>query len=335
MPAHSPVDAKAGATSRRDSSELAAKHAPGLTEECPRPRTIFPTSFCVVFGDRPERRLGLPGHVRIGGAVAAFENLDDAEAGQVEIVAWVAVGTVGKMVEGEKVDEGAVDSLAVEDVEQFVQVGRLTGLVALVDAVEPQRRARDRVQLEHLHAARGVVPGPFPCGRPEPGDGDRQAIVAAVTAEREARIAAAVAARLDGVTLADAVIGAVITEYNDPGDDAGDALLMITASPALRTCYVESVNDIEEPLATALVQRNGRLDMLSARVLAASVGAAVRVALHEWMRSAPDRSGNEDLVVLSGSLPDILRTALASLAPALDAAVASAPQSTPVGIDSM
>jgi hypothetical protein len=53
----------------------------------------------------------------------------------------------------------------------------------------------------------------------------------------------------------------------------------------------------------------------TAEVLAASVAAAVRVALRRWIQ--PAGSG---LVVVSGSLPDLIRAALAPLAPALDAA---------------
>jgi hypothetical protein len=60
-----------------------------------------------------------------------------------------------------------------------------------------------------------------------------QAIVAAVTAERASRVASAVAARAADVSLADAVIDAVVGQYTEPGDNARDALLMITTSPAL------------------------------------------------------------------------------------------------------
>src|SRR5262249_14493063 len=55
----------------------------------------------VVFGDRGEGGFWLPGHVGVGVAVAAVEDLDDPEAGEVEVVAGVAVGAVGQVVEGE------------------------------------------------------------------------------------------------------------------------------------------------------------------------------------------------------------------------------------------
>jgi hypothetical protein len=53
----------------------------------------------------------------------------------------------------------------------------------------------------------------------------------------------------------------------------------------------------------------------TAEVLSASVAAAVRIALRRWIPPASD-SG---LVAASGSLPDLIRVALAPLAPALDA----------------
>jgi hypothetical protein len=80
---------------------------------------------------------------------------------------------------------------------------------------------------------------------------------------------------------------------------------------------------IEHSLADAITQRLGDTDAHTARVLAASVAAATRVALRQWVTASPTTSG---LVVPSGSLPDLLRTALALLAPALDAAEKRAQQ---------
>jgi hypothetical protein len=62
-----------------------------------------------------------------------------------------------------------------------------------------------------------------------------------------------------------------------------------------------------------LAERLGDPD--TARVLAASVAAAVRIALDRWVRPA-----GGGLVVVRDSLAGHLRTALAPLAPALDAA---------------
>ncbi len=146
-----------------------------------------------------------------------------------------------------------------------------------------------------------------------------QAIVAAVTAERETRVAAAVAARPPDVDLADAVIEAIVEQYTDPGPTARDALLLITTHPPLRDAFVDTATALEHPLTTAIAHRLDHPDEHTAHVLAASVAAAVRVALQRWIRSTTT-SNPTGLVVPSGSLPDLLRTALAPLKPALDAA---------------
>src|SRR5262249_25940191 len=70
-----------------------------------------------VLGKRSEGGLGLPWQIGVGVAVAVFEDLDDAGAGQVEVVAGVAVGAVGKAVEREEKDERAVNTLSVKDLE--------------------------------------------------------------------------------------------------------------------------------------------------------------------------------------------------------------------------
>ncbi|WP_280336865.1 TetR/AcrR family transcriptional regulator [Nocardia wallacei] len=142
-----------------------------------------------------------------------------------------------------------------------------------------------------------------------------QAIVAAVTAEREERVAAAVASRPPEVPLADAVVDAIVEQYTAPGDTAREALLLITRTPALREAFLRTTTVITDPLATVIATRIDDPTGLTSRVLAAGVAAAIRVALEQWIQPA---SGN--LVVVSGSLADLLRSALAPLAPALDAA---------------
>lgn len=152
-----------------------------------------------------------------------------------------------------------------------------------------------------------------------------QAIVAAVIAEREARVAAAIADRPAGVGLADAVVEAIVEQYTDPGEHHRDALLLITTNPTLRDAFIDTASAIEHPLTDAITQRLGNTDPHTARVLAASVAAATRVALHQWTQPTT----TSGLVVPSGSLPDLLRTALAPLTPALDAAEQRAQQCPP------
>ncbi|MFE3175079.1 TetR/AcrR family transcriptional regulator [Amycolatopsis sp. NPDC059090] len=142
-----------------------------------------------------------------------------------------------------------------------------------------------------------------------------EAIVAAVTADRESRIAAAVAERLPKTRLAAAIIDAIAEQYTDPGEQSRDALLLITTNPGLRTAFLDAPAALEDPLEEVIATRIG--DPQTARVLAASVAAAVRVALEQWTQPA----GN-GLVVVSGSLPDLMRRMLEPLVPALDAAEA-------------
>lgn len=180
----------------------------------------------------------------------------------------------------------------------------------------------DRVRVEDIAEAAGVSPRTYNnyfASR-------EQAIVSAVTADREARIAAAVAARPEEVRLAEAVTEAVVEQYTDAGEGGHEALLFITTRPALRHAFLDSTAGIEPPLSAVIAERLGDTGAPTARVLAASVAAAVRIALEGWLRPAgedagavgsPDAGG---LVVPVGSLSDRLRAALAPLAPSFDAA---------------
>lgn len=177
-------------------------------------------------------------------------------------------------------------------------------------------RGPDNVRVDDIADAAGVSPRTYNNYFPS----REHAIVAAVTAEREARVAAAVAARPAGVRLADAVVEAIVEQYTDPGDQGRDGLLLITTRPALRDVFVNAANAIEHPLAEVIAERLDDADGDVARVLAASVAAAVRVALERWVRPVSGSGPTADLVMPSGSLPDLLRSALAPLTPALDAA---------------
>lgn len=178
-------------------------------------------------------------------------------------------------------------------------------------------RGPDNVRVDDIADAAGVSPRTYNNYFPS----REQAIVAAVTAEREARTAAAVAARPASVRLSEAVTGAVVEQYAGPGSHDPRALLLITASPALRDAFLGTATGIEHPLATVIADRTGT-GRLTARVLAASVAAAVRVALAQWTQPVTGASAASGLITVSGSLADLLRAALAPLTPALDAASA-------------
>ncbi|MGW2473296.1 TetR/AcrR family transcriptional regulator [Streptomyces sp. NPDC001665] len=176
----------------------------------------------------------------------------------------------------------------------------------------------DRVRVEDIAEAAGVSPRTYNnyfASR-------EQAIVSAVTADREARVAAAVAARPADVRLADAVTDAVVELYTDPGARGREALLLVTTRPALRDAFLDATAGVGPPLTEAIAARLADASAPTARVLAASVAAAIRIALEGWIQPAGDAAtpGAGGLVVPTGSPSALLRAALAPLAPAFDAA---------------
>jgi hypothetical protein len=122
-----------------------------------------------------------------------------------------------------------------------------------------------------------------------------------------------------------------VEQYTDPGGHDPRALLLITTRPALRDAFLGTAAGIEDPLTAVIAERIGDGGQLTARVLSASVAAAVRIALGQWVRPASPHTPASGLVVPSGSLPELLRTALAPLVPALDAAEQRPPRSDRVG----
>ncbi|GLY86503.1 TetR family transcriptional regulator [Actinoallomurus iriomotensis] len=177
-------------------------------------------------------------------------------------------------------------------------------------------RGPENVRVDDIAEAAGVSPRTYN----NYFSSREQAIVAAVTGEREARVAEAVADRSADVCLAEALIEAIVDQYTATGEPGRDALLLITTRPTLRDAFVDAATAVEHPLADAISERLGDTDPNIARVLAASVAAAVRVALEQWLGATTAASTAGGLVVPSGSLPDLLRAALAPLTPALDAA---------------
>jgi AcrR family transcriptional regulator len=174
-------------------------------------------------------------------------------------------------------------------------------------------RGPDNVRVDDIAEAAGVSPRTYN----NYFSSREQAIVAAVTAERASRVAAALRARPAGEPLAEAVVEAVVEQY--AAEPPGEALTMITSSPRLRREYVEATGAIRLPLESAIADRLGATDTLAPAVLAAAVSAAARVALAHWIRASD--IGNGFLVVSTQRpLPDLLREALAHVAPALRAA---------------
>lgn len=178
----------------------------------------------------------------------------------------------------------------------------------------------DNVRVEDIAGAAGVSPRTYN----NYFSSQKQAIVSAIAAHRADLLAAAVTSRPAGTGLGEAVIDAVVASYADPGDHPAGAMLMIASSPALRACYADTATMIEGPLAEAVVSRHPAVDPLAARVLAAAVAAAARIALHQWLHATTAPPTMPGFVVPAGSLPDLVRAALTPLAPALNAAVSPA-----------
>ncbi|MFE3187548.1 TetR/AcrR family transcriptional regulator [Nocardia sp. NPDC059240] len=172
----------------------------------------------------------------------------------------------------------------------------------------------DNVRVEDIADAAGVSPRTYN----NYFSSREQAIVAAVTTDREERVAAAVAAQPTEVGLAEAVVEAVVAQYDDPGEHRRDALLLINTHPALRATFLGDTAAISKPLTAAIAERLDAPGEFTAPVLAAAVAAAIHVALEQWLQ--PTTSASAGFVVVTASLPDLLRAALAPLVPALDAA---------------
>lgn len=144
-----------------------------------------------------------------------------------------------------------------------------------------------------------------------------QAIVAAVTAEREQRIIATILSEPESTSLSDAVTNAIVEQYTDAGKHGKDVMLMVTNNPALRLSYAGSIAPDRHLLAEALARRVAGMNPLTAHVLAASIGAAARVAIEGWLTSVASPALSTGFVVPAGALPDRLRAALTALSPAL------------------
>jgi AcrR family transcriptional regulator len=177
-------------------------------------------------------------------------------------------------------------------------------------------RGPDNVRVEDIAEAAGVSPRTYN----NYFSSRQQAVVAAISAEREARIAAAVAARPSHVPLAVAIIDAITEQYSNPAEHHRHLLLLITTDARLRDAFLHTAADIEYPLTAVIAERLGDHDPHAARVLAASVAAAVRIALERWVHPTDASGSASQLVIPVGSLPDLLRASLEPLTPALHAA---------------
>lgn len=175
-------------------------------------------------------------------------------------------------------------------------------------------RGPENLRVEDIAEAAGVSPRTYN----NYFSSREQAIVAGLSAERNAAIAAAVAARPASVRLSDGVFDAVVEQFTGEAALKPEALILLTSRSSLREAFVADVSELEAPLTAVIAARLGNRDRLTARVLAASVGAAIRVGLESWLQPVSG-ARTSPLVVPSGSLPELLRAALEPLRPSFEA----------------
>ena len=127
----------------------------------------------------------------------------------------------------------------------------------------------ENVRVDEIAEAAGVSPRTYNNYFPS----RERAIVAAITTERDERVAAAVAARLASAPLSDAIVEAIVDQYTRASDDERDVLRMISAQPALREAFLDATIEVQDPLETVIAEQTGGPDQHVAQVLAAAVAA--------------------------------------------------------------
>src|SRR5262249_16248226 len=94
----------------------------------------FAGSRAVVAGHGSEGCLGFPGHVGIGVAQAAIQYLDKAHAAHVQVA--LGMLSMRQVMVGKGADEGCVNVVGGEELQELAQIGGLLLLVAEVVTVE-------------------------------------------------------------------------------------------------------------------------------------------------------------------------------------------------------
>jgi AcrR family transcriptional regulator len=130
----------------------------------------------------------------------------------------------------------------------------------------------------------------------------REEAICAVESDRARRLGRALLARPADESLGQAITTAVLEHYGTAEPDKV-GLRMIMCTSALEGEALKAFTTAEEPLADAIAERVGRRDLF-AKVMAASVAGAVRVAARHWLEP-----GNTE------SFATVLRQALAHVVP--------------------
>lgn len=163
------------------------------------------------------------------------------------------------------------------------------------------RDGPDNVRVNDIAEAAGVSPRTYN----NYFQNTLQAICIAIASDRALRVGMAVRARPVDEPLATAVISAVTEQYASNPGLTKETVKLIASAPALSEEYAKTVAALEQPLAAAIEARIG--SGLRARVLAAAVSAAARVATEDWLDPAEKRD-----------FAEVLSEALDLIAPLLD-----------------
>ena len=152
------------------------------------------------------------------------------------------------------------------------------GAAALRLAIEQGPAGLKVVRVADIASAAGVAPRTY-----NNYFASREEAICAVHAGQARRLGKALRARPESESFADAVIAAVVETFAAPEPDRA-GLAMIMKTPELQGEALKAFTMAEEPLAAAIAERTGRSpDDLSARVRAAAIAGAVRVAGRHWL----------------------------------------------------
>jgi AcrR family transcriptional regulator len=151
------------------------------------------------------------------------------------------------------------------------------------------RDGPDNVRVNDIAEAAGVSPRTYN----NYFQNTLQAICIAIASDRALRVGMAVRARPTEESLATAVITAVTEQYASNPGLTKETVKLIASAPALSEEYAKTVAALEQPLAAAIEARIG--SGLRARVLAAAVSAATRVATENWLDPEEKRDFGEVL----------------------------------------
>jgi AcrR family transcriptional regulator len=158
------------------------------------------------------------------------------------------------------------------------------------------------VRVPQIAAATGVSPRTF-----NNYFASKEAAIAWPATWRGDRVAASLASRPPEEPLADALVEAVASMYEQDEMDglpAGwlrDFRALVAVEPTLHGEYLKAASAVEAALASAIARRTGAAeDQLEPQVLAGVVAGAERAAVLYWARQAKARS----------TLADVVRTAV-------------------------